>query len=398
MNKKISIVGIGMDGINTITEEGKRAIEQSEILIGAKRMLNVFPYALKPSFASYISSEIAEFIHNCEYEKIAVLMSGDCGFYSGAEKLLPLLSDNEAEVISGIASPVYFCSKLKIPWQNVHFVNLHGIDGNIIRNVCTHQKVFFLLGSTITPKDICRKLCEYEMKKVKVHIGENLSHENEHIYSGEAEEFVMLDTDNLSVIIVENSDYERYTMCGIPDDKFVRGSVPMTKSEVRCVCVSKLEISKSDICWDIGSGTGSVSVEMAMQCENGKVYAVDKNSDAAMLIDKNRHKFGCDNIEIIHADAADAVSDLPTPDCVFIGGSGGKIDIIINTVYKKNTKVRIVVTAVSLETLNESVGVFEKYGVNSEVSQIAVTKTRKVGNHTMLSAENPIFIIRGLQQ
>lgn len=392
-DKKITVVGIGTDGIQTMTKEALNAVENADVLIGAKRMLKPFEELKKPCFESYISSEIAKFIFDSEHKNIAVLMSGDCGFYSGTQKLLPLLDGLETEIICGISSPVYFCSKLKIPWSNLRFVSLHGKHENIIRNVCISEKTFFLLGGDVSPKDICRKLCEFNLSGVKVYIGENLSLESERILCGIAKDFTDIETDNLCVMIVENQDFEKCVKSCISDDEFIRGKVPMTKAEVRSICVSKLEIGSSDICWDIGSGTGSVSAEMAIRCFDGIVYAVEKNPEAAELTDKNRHKFGCDNIQIICDYAENAVRNLPAPDCVFVGGSSGKLEKIIDTAFEKNPKVKIIVTAVSLETLNESIKIFDKIGINTDITQISVTRAHKIGSHTMLKAENPIFII-----
>lgn len=323
-------------------------------------------------------------------------MSGDCGFYSGAEKLLPKLCEYETRVICGISAPIYFCSKIKIPWQDMHFISLHGANANIVRNVCTHEKVFFLLGGKIAPGDVCKRLCEYGLNKVNVYIGENLAYKNERIISGIAENFADVKTENLCVMAVINPDYEKCTRSCIPDNEFIRGEkIPMTKAEVRSVCVSKLEIGRDSVCWDIGSGTGSVSVEMAYRCDCGKVFSVDKNKAAIKLTDLNRHKFRCDNIEIIEGEAVKTIENLPAANCVFIGGSGGQLEKIIENAYKKNSRVKIVVTAISLETLSESVAVFDKFGFDTEVMQLAVTRTKKTGSHTMLSAENPVFIIKG---
>lgn len=394
MNKHISIIGIGMDGTETLTVKALKIVEISQVLIGAKRMLDCFAEFGKPVFCSYKSKDIAEFIKECEYEKIAVLMSGDCGFYSGTERLLPLINDYETEVICGISTPVYFASKLKIAWQNMKFVTLHGVGGNIVRHVCSNLITFFLLGGEFAPKDICMRLCEYRLGDLIVHIGENFGGRNERITTGTAEELTKIETDKLCAVIVCNKNYEKNWRSCISDSEFIRGNVPMTKSEVRSVCVAKLEISSDSICWDIGCGTGSVTIEMAFRCPNGRVYAVEKNDEALILTSENRIKFGCDNIEIISGNAESAVETLPEPDCVFIGGSSGSLKKIILTVMEKNPQAKIVVTAVSLETLNECIEIFDRMDVEIEITQLAVTRTRKVGRHTMLAAENPIFIIR----
>lgn len=395
MSKLISIIGIGMDGSDTLTREAFQKIENAQVLVGASRMLDCFKNIEKPRFDSYKSSEIADFLHGCEYNNIAVLMSGDCGFYSGTERLLPLIDDLETEVLCGISTPIYFASRLKIAWQNMKFVSLHGVNGNIVRHVCANQLTFFLLGGEITPKEICRRLCEYDMGDLTVHIGENFGGKNERITIDKAKKLTEFNADRLCSVIVRNENYDKCLRSCIPDSDFIRGKVPMTKSEIRSVCVAKLEIAADSVCWDIGSGTGSVSVEMAVRCPEGRVFAVEKNEEAVGLTSGNRLKFGCDNIEIIAGNAASAVKDLPSPDRVFVGGSGGYLREIIGAAVEKNPLVKIIVTAVSLETLSECVEIFNSVGAETEITQIAVTRTRKIGSHTMLSAENPIFIIRG---
>lgn len=393
--KKVKIVGIGMNGRDTLTEYAKRLIESADILIGAERILKCFEYLKKPVLTTYNSSEISKFLHAENFETAAVLMSGDCGFFSGTAKLLPEISDMDYEIVCGISSAVYFCSKIGVSWQNMKFISLHGIESNIVRHVYENEKTFFLLGGKITAAQVCACLCEYSMNDTEVYIGENLGYEDEKILHGTPEDFIKTETALLSVMTVINSGYETVKRSGIPDSEFVRGHVPMTKSEVRSIIISKLGIANNSVCWDIGSGTGSVSVEMALQCSSGKVYAVERNPEAIDLTDRNKHIFKCDNIEIISGNAMDNIETLPVPDRVFIGGSGGEFQQIIRTVFEKNTKAVIVVTAVSLETLNTALESFRKCGAETNIIQAAVTRTKYVGGYTMLSAENPVFIIKG---
>lgn len=394
MYKKIYIVGLGMDGSFTMTREGEEAVKKADFLIGAERMLKPFERLGKPCLCEYKSEVIAEYIRKSDYKNVAVLMSGDCGFYSGAQKLLLIMNDMDTEVICGISSPAYFCSKIKISWQDMHFISLHGRNANAARIVSHYEKSFFLLGGDVSISQLCKQLCDYNLENVQIYIGENLSAENERILSGSAEDFTDLQNEKLCVAVVINPQYEKSIRIGIDDSEFIRDKVPMTKSEVRCAVISKLGIGRNDICWDIGCGSGSVSVEMAMQCENGMVYAVDKNEIAAELTKKNSRRFSCDNIKVINADVSYAADTLPVPDCVFIGGSGGKLEKIINLAYNKNNSVKIVVTAVSLETLSSCMAVFERIGMTTEIIQISVTRTKKIGSHTMLSAENPVYIIK----
>ncbi len=396
MNKKIYIIATGMNGYDTMTTQALAKVQECELLIGAKRMLAFFSDLEKECFVSYQYDEIREKIQNSSYTKIGVLMSGDCGFFSGARKLTFLLEKYDVEIICGIASPIYFCSKLKMKWEDMVFISLHGRNANIIRNIARNEKTFFLLGGEIKAEHICKTMCDYGMENLKVHIGENLAMENERILSDTAQNLQNINTSVLCVMIVENPYHETYLKTNIPDSEFIRDKIPMTKSEIRSICVAKLNIESDDICWDIGCGTGSVAVEMAMQCFQGKVCAVDKNELAVSLTEQNKYKFQCDNIKIFLGEVTEIIPALPMPDCVFIGGSSGKLEEIIRMIFARNPFVKIIVTAISLETLSQSISAFDKFGINTEITQIAVTRTKKIGTHTMLNAENPIFLIRNL--
>lgn len=393
MGKRVAIIGIGMDGDTTLTWEAEAVILAAELLIGARRVLEPFRASEKEMICCYKSEEIAGYIASSEAEDIAVLMSGDCGFYSGCKGLLPLLSDCEVQVISGIASPVYLANRLGMPWQDMHFVSLHGKTANIARAVASHEKTFFLLGGDAKTSDVCEKLCEYGLGEADVWIGENLSMKEERILHGRAGELAGEETNSLSVMLVKNDRYEKWVQTGISDERFARGKVPMTKAEVRAVCISKLMIGKGDICYDLGCGTGSVSVEMALQCQEGTVYAVDKNPEAAALTGENARRFACDNIVVEEGESIAILYRLPSPDVVFIGGTGGSLSKTVEMVYGKNPDAKVVMTAVSLESIGEGLSLFEKYGKTPEVVQVAVTRTKKAAAHTMLTAENPIFII-----
>lgn len=395
LTKKIYIIGTGMDGQKTLTREALECIQKSEVIIGAERMIKTFESLDKIFLKSYNSGEICNFIRKSAYKNYSVLMSGDCGFYSGTEKILKNLKDYDLTVVSGISSPVYFCGKIGKKWENMKFISLHGAENNIIRNIAANEYCFFLLGGETAAKDICRKLCEYGMNNISVYIGDNLGYKSEKVYTGNADNFTELETSKLSVMITENPRYERFVKLGIPDVEFIREKVPMTKAEVRSVIISKLEIENNSICWDIGCGTGSVTVEMAMQCWGGKVYAIDKNPEAVKLTELNAKKFFCDNIETVCGNAPEILENLETPDKIFIGGSCGEIGEILDVIYKKNPYADILVTAVSLETLSKSIEEFEIHGAVTQVMQISVTRTKKIGSHTMFSAENPVFIIKG---
>ena len=179
----------------------------------------------------------------------------------------------------------------------------------------------------------------------------------------------------------------------MPDDVFARGKVPMTKMEVRCVILGKMAVSENDVVWDIGAGTGSVSVELAMQAR--QVWAVERRDEAVELIRENREKFGRWNLRIVQGEAPMDLKELPDPDAVFVGGSGGHLGEILHEVWRRNENARICISATLLETLQESLAAFAEREIEPDIVQIAVTRSEKVGGRHMMRAGNPIYVITG---
>ncbi len=392
---KITIAGTGMDGAATLTAEARNAIGSAEVLMGAERMLEPFKALGKRTFSEYRAEELMRLIEENDNAEICVLMSGDSGFFSGTQRLMELLreSGRPAEVIPGISSLSYFAAKIGKPWQNMKIVNLHGSSANIARAATRNRLCFFLLGGESTPDSVCQRLCEYGLGGLRVYIGGDLAYPSERIIRGTAQSLCEAEFSGLCVMVTENDSPERGARFGIPDEEFTRGSVPMTKAEVRSVVISKLRVPEKGVCWDLGCGTGSVSAEMALGCFDGTVYAVDRSEEAVSLTKANALKFRCDNIRAVLGEIPEALAGLPAPDSVFIGGASGKIGAVLDEVYSRNPGATVAATAVSLETLNEAITAFGERGISPQIVQIAATRAKRLGSHTMLSAENPIFII-----
>ena len=193
---------------------------------------------------------------------------------------------------------------------------------------------------------------------------------------------------------IENPDAVRRHRHGIPDEEFIRGDVPMTKSEVRTISMAKLDLPADAIVYDIGAGTGSVSVECALAAYDGQVYAIEKEADAAELIRQNKVKFGCENLQVIEGLAPDALEDLPIPTHAFIGGSSGNLQEILAVLLRKNPDVRIVVNAVTVETMTEAAECAKYFGFTEyETVSVNIARSRKLGRYHMMTAQNPVSVI-----
>ncbi|MDW5298798.1 MAG: precorrin-6y C5,15-methyltransferase (decarboxylating) subunit CbiE [Sedimentibacter sp.] len=399
--KKVYIVGIGVGNKCFMHQKSIVSIEKSECLIGTKRMLDTFSYLNKETFESISAKEIYDYINNDNHNIFSVLVSGDVGFYSISKKLTEMLMENEQieiENIAAVSSVQYFCSKLNLSWDGMKLVSAHGRNINIISNVMFNKKVFLLTGGEFKPNDICEILTSKGLGNLLVSVGENLSYENERIIEDSASNIAKMNFESLAVMIIQNHEALDLSvgLNSIKDSEFITGSSPMTKSEVRTISVSKLNLKNDSVVYDIGAGTGSVSIETALRLSNGSVYAIEKNEDAILLIKKNIEKFKAYNIEIIKNVAPDGLEILPKPDSVFIGGSSGNLNKIIEAILKKNPFVNLVINTITLENLNESLLCMEKYKFNDvEIINVAISKAKKAGSYNMMMGQNPIYIISG---
>ena len=398
--RQLYLVGIGMGNEKNRTVEAEQICQSADLLIGARRMLQSVKTEGKAVFESYKPDEIAAYLaEHPQYETAAVLLSGDIGFYSGAKKLYDAiectegLEQMEIYPVSGISSVVYFCGKLGVSWEDVHLLSLHGRKQNLIDAVKYHEKVFVLCGEKDGIPKICCKLKEYGFGDVKVAVGTDLSYEQERIVQGTAESLMKEDFAPLSVLLICNPDVKKRLGHGLDDDLFLRGKVPMTKSEVRSISLSKLRLHKDAVVWDVGAGTGSVSIEAASLAKDGVVYAIEKKDEAIDLLEQNKRKFGTDNLEIIKGLAPEALEGLPAPTHAFIGGSSGNLKEILEVLLEQNPRVRVVINAIALETVAEAMQCLKSMAFTDvDIAQVSVAKGKKLGSYEMMMGQNPVYI------
>lgn len=399
--RKVYLIGMGPGNSELLTEEARKCIRKCDVLIGAGRMLDIAMAAVKevgekPVFKSYKKEEIAAFLkEHPEYPQAGVLYSGDIGFYSGARGMQELLKEFQVQGVSGISAPLYFLNKLGVPWEDTMLASCHGKKINLIPLIKTNRRVCVLLGEKGRIAEISRTLLAFHMDLVKITVGERLSYPEERIVSGTAADMVSVEFDSLSVALFENAAAdEGRTAPGIKDDDFIRGKVPMTKEEIRILSLAKLGLSENSVLYDIGAGTGSISIEAALCCPYGQVYAIEKKPEAAALIRENKIRFQTENLEIIEGTAPECLKELKAPDCVFIGGSSGRLISVIREVRKKNPSARFAVNAITLETMSEINRIKEEFPEYEEMDiiQVNVARSKKLAGYHLLNAENPVMI------
>lgn len=394
----VTLIGMGSGQPENLTLQGLAALRQADLILGARRLLAVLPAGCTENrAAAYRPDEVAELLQTSGAENAVLVYSGDTGFYSGASSMMEKLEalGVRARVLPGLSSIQLLAAALGRPWQGWNLVSAHGRTCDPVAECMQGRPTFFLTGGSEDPATLCAQLAAEGFGDMQAVVGQCLGTPEEKIFRGSVKELAAGRFNSLSVLLVEAAEVLPRRAPGLPDEAFERGDVPMTKQEVRAAVLAKLAVRPEDILWDVGAGTGSVSVELALAAPRGRVYAVECRPEGCALIKANREKFRTRNLVLVEGLAPDALSDLPAPDAVFIGGSKGSLAAIVDAALDKNPDARICVSAIALETLSAAVTALTAKGRTVQVSQIAVSRAKAVGGLHLMMAQNPIYLITG---
>ena len=379
--RKITLIGVGPGTGKCLTAEAREAIESADVLIGAERMLKVAEDVGVERHEEYRAEKIHEFIQmNSRYRRVAILLSGDTGFYSGAASLKEELKEYDVTVLPGISSVSCMAARIGVGLEGVPLLSIHGRSCNYLDYLREYGRIFLLVSSGKEIRSVLTRLCKYGWKQARVYVGSRLSYPKERIVQGLAERLAKAETewDGLSVIYIELPRHRRPEPSDAKDEEFIRGKVPMTKSEVRSVILSRMAPAKDAVIYDVGAGTGSVSIQLAKKAIDGTVYAVEKNPEGLSLIHKNKVHFHVSNIRPVHGEAPEALRDLPAPDLAFVGGSGGSLRPILETI----------------NTVAECMACMQAFSDHpAQILQVQVSKGKKAGHYQMMEGQNPVYIV-----
>lgn len=394
----VTLIGMGSGQPENLTLQGLAALRQADLILGARRLLAVLPAGCTENCAAaYRPDEVAELLQTSGAENAVLVYSGDTGFYSGASSMMEKLEalGVRARVLPGLSSIQLLAAALGRPWQGWNLVSAHGRTCDPVAECMQGRPTFFLTGGSEDPATLCAQLAAEGFGDVQAVVGQCLGTPEEKLFRGSVKELAAGRFNSLSVLLVEAVEGLPRRAPGLPDEAFERGDVPMTKQEVRAAVLAKLAVRPEDILWDVGAGTGSVSVELALAAPRGRVYAVECRPEGCALIKANREKFRTRNLVLVEGLAPAALSDLPAPDAVFIGGSKGSLAAIVDAALDKNPDARICVSAIALESLSAAVAALTAKGRTVQVSQIAVSRAKAVGGLHLMMAQNPIYLITG---
>jgi len=396
----INLVGTGMGWEDGLTLQGRKAIISADCIFGTKRLLEGISAVKK--ITGYLPEDIIPVIESENFGNVAIVFSGDTGFYSGASRMYEALKERFKDVrinlIPGTSSVSYLAAKTGVSYEDACLFSLHGrgSDRNLAilcERVRASKKVFVLLSGSEDVRRIGKALSDAAIS-CRLFVGANMSYENESITSLSPIEAMGYRQDGVITLLILNDDPKgRFLIPVKRDTEFIRGDIPMTKEIIRHESIIRLQLREGDVFYDIGGGTGSVAIEAAALSSQIDVVTFEKKPEAAELIRKNIERAGLHNITVVEGNAGDALKERPAPDCVFIGGSGGELFDILKLLNGKRRGIRYVINAVSLETIDEVRDFIKKYDpLDAEQVMISVTDVRKAGDHHLMQGQNPVWI------
>lgn len=394
---KIYLVGAGIEGWEGFSATALEIIAKTDVMIGHQRHLDIFPaYAGRKMLLDKLP-EVLEFLKKTS-QPVVVLASGDPTFFGISRFLLRNLPKERIEIFTNVTSMQYAFSRIKEPWDDAIFVSVHGRGMHAaVDKIVAAEKACILTDKINTPAAIAHELIERGAEGYEAWLCEDLGLTTEKFTHTDVRGLLMLQPSELNILILIKT-YEpnlvHYPLLGISDDEFQTTKKLITKQEVRAVTMAKLQLQDDLVMWDIGAGSCSVSIEASNLMPNGRIFAVERNPLCVGYINENLKKFCARNVKLIEAYAPEGLEDLPDPDRVFIGGAGGNLEEIIDTVDKRlKAEGLIVLNAVTLDTLTKAVEYLEDHGYCVEATCVNISKTRRLTEYKLFEAQNPVYII-----
>lgn len=407
---KVFVVGISAEGASSLSPSVCQRVMQADMLFGGKRQLEMFPSFTGEKIA--VGSNLAEVAvmikANWGQKRMVVLASGDPGFYGIAKYLAGKLGKECLEIVPNVSSMQLAFARIGENWDDAVLASVHSrrIE-SIVSLVRSSRKIGLFTDDKNTPAEIARVLSDHGMGNCRAYVCQDLGTDKECVVETDLEGLKSGEFSPLNVLVLirdaqqSKGDDPARQLFGIADDDFKQPTEGhlITKLEIRAVSLAKLAITENSIVWDIGAGSGAVAIEAARLARNGSVFAIEKNAPSIAVIEENVRNLGCGNVKVIQAMAPEGLDKLPAPDAVFIGGSGGEMgDILSICCQRLKPGGRIVVNAVTLETLQRAIDGLEANNFDSEVTLVNAARSKGILNLTRLEALNPVFIVTGLSR
>ena len=404
MRSLINVVGMGLSPKDLTPRAGK-IIMNADILAGGKRHLSFFPdhAAQKVVLDRNVEATLAGLKKNCRGKRVVVLASGDPNCFGVAPLVCKVFEKKNVSVLPNITAFQAACARVRENWEDAVFISLHGRPlAQLDSMPADGRTVVLYCDGNNTPARVARYLVRHDkgFKNCQTWVFENLGQQYERIADGNLEKFKNYSAATLTMMIIKTkkgiaSHYDE-TRIGIPDAEFCHDSGMITKRDARILTISRLGCGNNQVLWDIGAGSGSISIEAARLYPGIEVYAVEKNRERFTQLEKNIQKFHTAGVKAILGNAPAALKKLPCPHSVFVGGSGGNLPGILQEIKKRISKNgNLVVNCITITTLNQVLQILKKWRWSYTVTSLQIAHLKSSENPEILRAENPLFIVHG---
>ncbi|MFC2050530.1 precorrin-6y C5,15-methyltransferase (decarboxylating) subunit CbiE [Chloroflexota bacterium] len=406
---KIYVIGVAPNGASSLLPETRQLAENAEIVFGGKRLLDMFPSLTGERITIRNNlAEVTDLIKkNLRHKKMAVLASGDPNFYGIASYLTGKLGKDIVEIIPNVSAMQMAFARIKESWQDAVFVSVHSRPiEDIVETVCSNNKIGIFTDDEHTPATIANVLLEHGVDGYQAYVCQNLGRKDEKVIETDLHGLHQTKCSPLNILILLRVRQKkpagvRYPRSlGIPDEEFHQRRPKegiITKQEIRTISLAKMRLTDDSVLWDIGAGSGAVSIEASFLVRRGRIYAIEKNNADVAIIKKNLQKFHVSNVEVVHTLAPDGLDKLPDPTAAFIGGSGGKMEEILDLLCRRlKPDGRIVINIVALENLNTAVNALKARGFVADVTLANVSRSTGIKELTRFEALNPVFVVTGV--
>lgn len=393
---KINIIGINPG--KKFSDNELLCIENSDIIFAGERNLKLLNNIKKDKIKI---KDMKNFLFNLnEYFKnnktITVIASGDPLFYGIGKLIINNFDKKFIDIFPNISTLQIAMAKIKEDYNNIKVISLHGrnIKG-LAQKINNCNKIFIFTDKINNPSYIAKYLIDFNLNNFIMYVFENLGYENEKIGIYNLEDIINLNFSDLNVIFLKR--YKK-NIINFDDENFIKKNNNITKKEIRSIDISEMNIIDGYTIWDIGSGSGSISIEASYINKNGKIYSIEKEKESYNNIIKNMKNFSTD-LNVINGEAPEILYKInDDPDIVFIGGSSNKLEEIIDYSYKrlKNNGI-IIVNTTTIENMIISYNKIKKFDIKLSIKQINISRSVDINKLTRFKPLNQIYIVKGVK-
>lgn len=401
--RALVLVGIGDDGCASLTSRAMNAVMEAAVLVGGERQLEFFPQfqgeriTLKNGLVPALDRVAAL----AEEQNVCVLASGDPLFFGIGSLVIKRLGAEHVEVLPQPSSMQWAFARAGLKWDDAAFLSLHGRSAEgFLTRLKSQSKVAIFTDEKSTPPVLAQRMVEHGETGWVAWVCENLGGIDERVRRFDMADLASCqDVGPLNVLLLVRNDPAWRAPCAISflhEDAFAKRMPKkglITKREVRLLSLAAMGIRPDSVVWDVGAGSGSLSIEAALLAPEGRVYAIEVDPEGVEICRENVRAHAVDNVRVIAGRAPDALADLEAPDAVFVGGSKGSMEEIITVALDRlKPEGRLVVNAITLENVSETYQSLRRLGLVPEVTLLQVSRAEPLAHYLRYEALNPIQI------